>query len=59
MALDREGRKKLLFRGEPILLIRTVPASAGLINFIGTLSDHGIGFIHSVEYVGCDYLDGP
>lgn len=58
MALDRKRRKKLSFRGEPILLVRTVPASARLIDFISTLSDHGIGFIHSVEDVSCDDWDG-
>jgi hypothetical protein len=58
MALDRKGREELSFRGEPILLVRTVAASAGLIDFISTLSDHGIGFIHSVEDVGCDDEDG-
>jgi hypothetical protein len=58
MALDRKGREKLLFRGEPILLVRTVPASSRLIDFIGALSDHGVGLVHSVEYVGCDDQDG-
>jgi hypothetical protein len=30
--------------------------AGGLLNFMGSPSDHGIGFAHSVENVGCgDY----